>query len=328
LTAFTCTSCNYPLQLYNSTCISQCPSGYFSLAISNQILQCTLCSIQCKTCDNSTYCTSCNSAYLFYNNTCLYSCPLSTFSSNLTTNNISSMVCLVCSSNCLTCVSVAQCEQCQQGYYLTSTQNGITCTSDCASGMFLSGNTCFNCSQNCLNCLSNTICLACSISNSLSNNSCVSSCPSGSISILMTVSIPSSNTSSYVCKLCNTVYQNCQLCANNSCSLCETGYILNYDKSCVIICSTGYLNITNQCVLCNSQCQGCVNLLSNCTQCVSGYFFYQNTTTSINSCLQQCPYGTTSISSSCQSCLSPCATCNLSLTSCLTCKTGFLLLII
>jgi hypothetical protein len=65
------------------------------------------------------------------------------------------------------------------------------------------------------------------------------------------VVLPSSNSTSFICKQCNQIYQNCNNCTNLTCTNCSTGYILNYDKTCVIFCPSGYLNITNSCVSCS-----------------------------------------------------------------------------
>jgi hypothetical protein len=71
-----CLSCRPPLQLYASSCLSNCPFGYFS----TPSYVCQVCSTSCLTCSASaTDCTSCPSGlYLQANNgsfVCKSTCP-------------------------------------------------------------------------------------------------------------------------------------------------------------------------------------------------------------------------------------------------------------
>lgn len=174
-----------------------------------------------------------------------------------------------------------------------------------------------------MSCLDSSLCLLCSTAYSLQNSLCVSNCSAGSVSIVVAVSLPNSNSTAYVCKPCSTILQYCASCLSTSCSLCQTGYIMNHDKTCVAICPSGYINISSICVSCSLECKSCTNLQNNCTSCTQGYLFYKNTSNNINQCLVGCMSGTYAISGTCQSCLSPCQTCVSTPTSCLSCLGTF-----
>lgn len=131
----TCTSCQYPLKLFNSTCINNCPVGYYTYAASNNTLQCLSCPVQCSSCISQSNCSACVTGFYFYNNYCIPSCPISTFSNTITNNNTITTVCLPCISFCLACSSSNQCSQCQSAYYISTTANGTTaCVSACSIG--------------------------------------------------------------------------------------------------------------------------------------------------------------------------------------------------
>lgn len=94
---------------------------------------------------------------------------------------------------------------------------------------------------------------------------------------------------------------------------------MNYDNTCVAICPSGYINISNICVSCSPECKACTNLIDNCTSCSQGYLFYKNNSDNINQCLLACLPATYALSATCQTCQSPCLTCVNTSTSCLSC---------
>jgi proprotein convertase subtilisin/kexin type 5 len=167
----------------------------------------------------------------------------------------------------------------------------------------------------------------CSTAYSLQNSLCVSNCSTGSVSILDAVSLPSSNNTAYVCKACVLIFQYCSSCLPSSCNLCQTGYIMNYDRTCVAICPSGYINVSSLCVACSPECKACVNLQNNCTGCSQGYLLYKNASSNISQCLSGCIAGTYTFNGACLTCLSPCQTCVNASTSCLSCTTQFYSLI-
>lgn len=184
-------------------------------------------------------------------------------------------------------------------------------------------NLCLSCSSNCISCIDSSLCLLCSTAYSLQNSLCVSSCSTGYVSVLDNVVLPSSNNTAYICKSCQQIFQYCSTCIALSCNTCQVGYLMNYDKTCVAICSYGYVNISNICVACNIECKACTNIQNNCTSCNQNYVYYKNTASNINQCLASCITGTFVLNGVCTSCSSPCSTCVNSSTLCLTCLPDF-----
>lgn len=62
-----CTSCLNNLTLYNSTCLKNCPVGYYSLYYICQ--PCNLSNINCISCTSAVNCTSCSN--FLYNGYCV-----------------------------------------------------------------------------------------------------------------------------------------------------------------------------------------------------------------------------------------------------------------
>lgn len=62
LTELDCTSCNYPQNLYNGSCVSKCPSGYFSkteVTTDGNFNSCFKCPSECSDCTSLDTCTLC-----------------------------------------------------------------------------------------------------------------------------------------------------------------------------------------------------------------------------------------------------------------------------
>lgn len=68
-----CQKCLSPYLLYNSSCVSTCPSGYYS---SEGICKNCMSSIyNCLNCININKCISCNTGYFLFEDKCINSCP-------------------------------------------------------------------------------------------------------------------------------------------------------------------------------------------------------------------------------------------------------------
>lgn len=160
------------------------------------------------------------------------------------------------------------------GYYLTINSNNSYCVSLCNPGQYLSGTNCRNCSNSCITCLNEQICLLCSTPFSLENSACVSNCTFGSTAVIDLIFLPTYNSSGSVCRRCSTLFQYCSTCIVSSCSLCSSGFILTANKTCVVVCPNGYVNISNICSSCNAECKTCTNIQGNCTSCNSGFVYY------------------------------------------------------
>ena len=166
----TCTSCSKGLSLYNSSCMSECPAGYFD---SEGI--CTPCNSMCVNC-NSTACLTCNDSYYIYSVSCVSACPPNTL--------LELDTCTPCHQNCSACInSTSQCTSCVTGMYLLGTE----CVNICPAGYTPVNTTCElvvcgnSCTQEMLN---NTVCdqVCNSLACNYDNNTCVQYATAVSIS--------------------------------------------------------------------------------------------------------------------------------------------------
>ena len=120
--ATTCATCSGALSLYNATCISQCPDGYYPL---NNI--CYLCNTNCSTCSSATVCLTCITSFYLYSNTCLPKCPS-------THPVVTSGKCMACTdTNCIVCDSLDQCSDCNYPTLLLSGHCLISCPTNYTS---------------------------------------------------------------------------------------------------------------------------------------------------------------------------------------------------
>ena len=59
-----CSKCKKDYKLYQSTCVTECPKGYYELNGYNQIY-CTACPVGCQRC-NGRQCLECSEGFNFY----------------------------------------------------------------------------------------------------------------------------------------------------------------------------------------------------------------------------------------------------------------------
>ncbi|OMJ94256.1 hypothetical protein SteCoe_2595 [Stentor coeruleus] len=266
----TCPSGSYPLDAY-MTCVTSCPKGYY--LINNT---CQPCDNNCTTCiTTSSTCTSCPIDKYLYNQTCTTKCPDGYYPKDTE--------CALCGPNCKTCKDYNFCLTCNDTKLyidasvgtcnttcnVTTYTQGQSCVSSCSLSYFPVENPkfCQNCPIGCVNCTSLSVCQTCTTGYYVLGTTCVDTCPS------------------------NNFYPNT---TGMYCGTCDT--------SCL-------------------QCNG--NTLANCTVCSGGKVVYVNET-GIGSCLTACPDGTYLSGTMCKSCMSNCKTCNNNST-CTSCKKSFYL---
>eukprot|EP00825_Cyclidium_porcatum_P037956 TRINITY_DN4304_c0_g1_i3.p1 TRINITY_DN4304_c0_g1~~TRINITY_DN4304_c0_g1_i3.p1 ORF type:complete len:613 (+),score=88.94 TRINITY_DN4304_c0_g1_i3:816-2654(+) len=186
------------------------------------------------------------------------------------------------SSNCITCPNNI-CSQCKSGYYLYA---DLACFSQC-EGIYGQYSLtldnilkCMNCSQsNCKTCSSN-ICSQCNSGYYLyADATCSSQCNTAAGYYIYT------NNGIDKCLACST--SGCQICANNTCSQCNSGYYLYEDSSCHNSCNfDSYYSVTIDGVfLCKNCTQtNCKTCPSNiCSACMANYYLLTN-----NACASTC----------------------------------------
>lgn len=221
--AAVCLSCINGTALYNSSCLSACPSGFAAVN-----LICQACTNNCKTCINATnICLSCNSGsyFLSSSSSCVTSCKPSLFIDYTTQS------CVGCTSPCNTCInSSTTCLSCLTGFlYLSS------CIDTCPDQMYGQSGTCLSCPSTCSSCSSLTNCSACTGTTYLYKTYCVTTCPATQAAVI-----------NGICTPCSTL--NCYSCTTNDvCLICNSNYL--YLKAlCVSACPSGYSSNGTHCI--------------------------------------------------------------------------------
>ena len=314
--------CNPGQVIHYYECIDNCPQHFF-----NNSGYCDECSSNCAECSSFSVCIACGgSEGLLYNSQCVASCPSITFENN---GN-----CLSCSSSCETCNGPTEfdCLSCNSGNYLT--ENG-ECVEECTSSTFPNQDDfCQNCDTTCETCSAGTSsdCITCTNGRYLHNEECLLSCPSGYFG----------NDETNACDMCDAFCLTCSgsssfctscdstgdtpILSDNTCEAECDGFTL--EDNCLVSCPIGYFaNELNECIICNSECQTCINSPDTCVTCdASGLtpFYDDNQSTCISNCrtigeigfefecTPSCPDGLydDETSPSCLPCDSDCLLCN------------------
>jgi proprotein convertase subtilisin/kexin type 5 len=124
----TCTSCLTGF-LFNSACISECPTAMF-----NQSSTCKACPSTCTTCSSLTNCSICLGTAYLYNGACVFTCPA-------TSAVILNGACVGCStSGCFSCTSGDVCTSCKSGFLYLKT----LCVTNCSAGYTSNGTHCID----------------------------------------------------------------------------------------------------------------------------------------------------------------------------------------
>ncbi|KAK3526022.1 hypothetical protein QTP70_012787 [Hemibagrus guttatus] len=240
-----CQSGSYQLFLFQGSCWSECPDGYFETAGGT----CEPCDDLCLTCDGSrTQCLACRDGRFLENGMCRDNCSVRTYAAEDGT-------CRRCGPHCDTCTDSSTCTRCTFLYLLL---NGM-CKASCPEGYFedLDQGVCVQCHESCATCsgpLSDD-CESCStLTPKLYEGTCAEECPAGTYY----------QTASMECQEC---HQTCALCTGSEptqCTQCVKGLAL--DPNTMMCGVTGdsecpprtFLH-ANQftCQACHHHCQSC-----------------------------------------------------------------------
>lgn len=244
------------IYLFNSTCVSSCPSGYY---IDTIYQTCSLCAFPCSSCSNSAdNCTACsiNSTYKYLNkssggNTCVSDCPAYMFADN----SQIPYVCSLCILPCAHCSSLTNCTTCASSFFYYN----YTCLTLCPSEITVTvGSSCIDCSLTCAKCSGTpTNCTVCGNFTALYNGSCVGSCPSDMTAI------------NSVCTQCDPTCLTCSIFVAN-CTSCNvsSSHAYSYDNQCLVACPYFYYSDSfKQCLSCAALSIGCKNC-SSATTCL------------------------------------------------------------
>lgn len=322
-----CLSCNSGTYFNRGSCLTACPAGtYQTTAISSSgtsQLSCLPCDSTCLTCLNiATYCITCPSGYILdTQGNCNSNCT----NSSTYYYSSTSLQCLNCSGSCYSCQGPlsTDCLSCNPPLALYSG----SCLTTCPFGYYRSSTyVCKQCSAQCSSCsVTANNCTSCPASNLLQTAG------TGSICSPRCAASFYPNTTSQICKPCNSTCFNCTGPASDQCTSCPSGKIFSAG-SCISSCPSGSALVQQGTQsICQPCSPGCLNCsistsstqASNCTVCQPNYYLYSG------SCLTACPAGTyaSATSYTCELCgIMGCQTCifNTSLlVECTSCQAGY-----
>ncbi|XP_062847903.1 proprotein convertase subtilisin/kexin type 5 [Trichomycterus rosablanca] len=314
-----CVSCKsgaYQLFLFQGSCWSECPDGYFETEEGT----CEPCDVLCLTCDGSkSQCLACREDLFLENGQCKSNCSERAYADKDGT-------CRRCGPHCDRCTDNINCTKCSFLYLLL---DGM-CKASCPEGYFedLDQGMCVQCHASCATCsgpLSDD-CESCSVdAPKLYEGTCSEECPSGTYYL----------TTSMECQEC---HQTCASCVGPEpfqCSQCVKGLAL--DPNTMMCGVTGSSDCpprtflhANQftCQACHRNCQSCEGPgPADCQTCALPRYLHNS------SCVTKCPAGTYSAHEEadgielgfCMPCDQVCATCSgSSPKDCLSCSPGYL----
>ena len=320
----TCTSCSmgylFTLGL-RSSCVSDCPEGYYkstnslgNVCKTCQINNCSICNTDPAKCDK---CITGNYMQLATQN-CFNPVPSGFYIVDNT-----QMIIAFCNSslkNCLECSGKGICLKCDINFYIFSnTSTSSYCLPKCPEGYYIEDvngiKSCKACSvANCSDCSLQppSICSQCKLGSYIdlsSNKSCYNTVPDGYFKINGTVNF------------CNSSIAGCDVCLNETycvkCSI-KNNMSLLLNAFCVSVCPLGfYINESvsgNTCQKCGIEnCSLCYSYSpQHCEKCLNNRYIDKTTT----KCYDTIPL-THYLSDSSQFIIE---TCNSSLNNCLTCS--------
>lgn len=222
-----CLSCEAPLLLLSSSCVSECPDEGYVL----NGLSCLECPKGCAKCYKSAdKCYKCFPGYDFDSekSKCYSGCAKGSYLS-------SDGICQECIDNCESCSgrTISDCSECEDDFIFIEDWG---CLNDCPSSTFLTlssdGQTsCKDCSSGCEACVDEDECLECLSGKWKVDSKCISKCPDDMVSL----------GESNECKRCSDMDEYV-LYERTTCVKCQSveGLKLNSEGKCIDICGDGF----------------------------------------------------------------------------------------
>uniref|UniRef100_A0AAV2MQD7 P/Homo B domain-containing protein n=1 Tax=Knipowitschia caucasica TaxID=637954 RepID=A0AAV2MQD7_KNICA len=254
-TADHCISCNSPHFLLNSSCLQQCPEGFFT---DSEVRVCERCHWSCARCSgrHSLQCKRCREGFYTQAGGCVPTCSPSHF------GNPVSMACERCDPSCDSCSGPgsSHCLSCRENFlYLPL---GQQCVQRCPDGYYKErkSKTCRRCHPTCKTCSDEgaIFCLSCYEGYKFFGGICESNCLVGNYQ----------NSSSAlgfadpVCVPCDVSCFDCRGPSQWNCTLCEALRILADDGRCLSCCGREFVRAGEafswECCDCQASREQCV----------------------------------------------------------------------
>ncbi|XP_047448534.1 proprotein convertase subtilisin/kexin type 5b isoform X2 [Mugil cephalus] len=252
-----CLSCNEPLFLLNTTCVQECPEGYYPEDTDKR--ECVPCHLSCKSCSghHSGHCVECKPGLFKQGGSCVETCSESHF------GNKTTMVCDHCDPSCSRCSGRGNlnCLSCRTDYvYMT---HWGQCLQKCPDGYFKDerSSICHKCHPTCKTCSgdSGLSCLSCYEGYTYMHGLCQSQC------LIGTYAAPQDSGSESHKVNCKACHPSCLACRGPStweCTVCPPARILSEDGRCLRCCGNDTLHngeaMPRECCDCKSSHVECV----------------------------------------------------------------------
>ncbi|KAM9823350.1 proprotein convertase subtilisin/kexin type 5-like [Syngnathus typhle] len=253
-----CLGCEPPHFLLNSTCVHECPAGYYG--DDKEERTCERCHLSCASCAgrHSVQCFACRATFFRQGSSCVQTCSESHF------GNSSSMACERCDPACSRCRGPADtdCLSCRDGYVYMRQQS--RCLKNCPPGYYHHRwtHTCLKCHPTCKTCTGAgaTSCQSCYHGYQLIGSSiCESQCLIGSY---LGSQERSSDVNGLDCRPCDRSCLGCRGAGAWNCTECPASQILSDDGRCLSCCHDRMLPadrpIDWQCCNCHASLVECI----------------------------------------------------------------------
>ncbi|XP_053061234.1 proprotein convertase subtilisin/kexin type 5 isoform X4 [Acinonyx jubatus] len=243
-----CRTCPRDSLLLNTTCVQDCPEGYYADEDSHQ---CAPCHSSCRTCEGrrSTQCLSCQPSSFQLEKECLPQCREGYYAEEATGR------CERCSKRCKACRGPrpTDCLSCDTFFFLLRSKG--ECHRTCPEHYYADQNTrtCERCHPTCSKCRGKgpLNCLSCVWSYHLAGGICTSDCLVGEYRV--------KEGEKFNCEKCHESCVECKGPGTKNCTVCPADLVLLMDDSrCLHCCNTSDPSDAQECCDCRDTTDECI----------------------------------------------------------------------
>ncbi|XP_046958233.1 proprotein convertase subtilisin/kexin type 5 isoform X1 [Lynx rufus] len=243
-----CRTCPRDSLLLNTTCVQDCPEGYYADEDSHQ---CAPCHSSCRTCEGrrSTQCLSCQPSSFQLEKECLPQCREGYYAEAATGR------CERCSKSCKACRGPrpTDCLSCDTFFFLLRSEG--ECHRTCPEHYYADQDTrtCERCHPTCSKCRGKgpLNCLSCVWSYHLAGGICTSDCLVGEYRV--------KEGEKFTCEKCHESCVECKGPGTKNCTVCPADLVLLMDDSrCLHCCNTSDPSDAQECCDCRDTTDECI----------------------------------------------------------------------
>ncbi|XP_004862586.1 proprotein convertase subtilisin/kexin type 5 isoform X3 [Heterocephalus glaber] len=242
-----CHSCPRSSLLLNSTCVENCPEGYFT---DEDRHRCTPCHSSCRTCEgtHSMQCLSCRVGWLQLGSECLLQCREGYYADNSTGQ------CEKCHKTCKDCKGPhpTDCLSCDPYFFLLRSKG--ECHRVCPEHYYTehSTQTCERCHPTCKECKGKGVlnCLSCVWNYHLMGGLCTLDCFVGKYRM--------GEGEKFTCEKCHESCMECKGPGTKNCTVCSAPLLLHLEDSRCLQCCNASHPTTQECCDCQDTMEECI----------------------------------------------------------------------